>query len=90
MRINPINNVNNVYKANKTSKAYGATNVSSSKDTLALSDFAKDLQIAKGAVTNAPDIRQAKVDDIRQQMEAGTYNVSASMLADKLLKQQTE
>lgn len=90
MRINGINGVNNVYKANKVNKAYGTSNVSTSKDTLAISDFAKDLQIAKQAVTNAPDVRQAKIDDIKSQMEAGNYNISAAQVADKLLKQYSE
>lgn len=90
MRINGINGVNNVYKPSKMNKAYGADSVSTSTDTLAISGFAKDLQIAKQAVSNAPDVRQTKIDDIKQQMEAGNYNVSASKVADKLLKQYFE
>ncbi|PKM52690.1 MAG: flagellar biosynthesis anti-sigma factor FlgM [Firmicutes bacterium HGW-Firmicutes-7] len=90
MRINGVNNVNNVYKSNKTNKAYAASGVSTSKDTLAISDFAKELQVAKQAVNSAPDVRQAKVDEIKQQMEAGQYNISASQLADKLLNKYFE
>lgn len=90
MRINGLNNVGNVYKSNKSSKAYGATSVSGSKDTLAISDFAKELQVAKQAVDHAPDVRQAKVDEIRGQMEAGKYNITASQLADKLLNKYFE
>jgi len=90
MRINGLNNVNNVYKNNKATKAYGASSVSGSKDTLAISGFAKELQVAKQAVDHAPDIRQARVDEIKQQMEAGKYNVTASQLADKLLNKYFE
>lgn len=90
MRINGLNNVNNVYKSNKATKTYGASNVGGSKDTLAISDFAKELQVAKQAVDHAPDIRQARVDEIREQMEAGKYNVTASQLADKLLNKYFE
>ena len=90
MRINGLNNVNNVYKNNKASKAYGASSVSSSKDTLAISDFAKELQVAKQAVDHAPDVRQARVNEIKEQMEAGKYNVTASQLADKLLNKYFE
>ena len=85
MRINGVNKVNNIYKTNKASKAYGSSKVSTSKDTLNISDFAKELQVAKKAVQNAPDIRQAKVEEIKKQMEAGTYNVTAAQLADHLL-----
>lgn len=86
MRIDGTNNVSAVYKSNKAAKAYGATNVSTSKDTLAISDFAKSLQSAKQAVDNAPDIRQSRVDEIMLQMEAGTYNISAKQVADKILE----
>ncbi|MBC7958529.1 MAG: flagellar biosynthesis anti-sigma factor FlgM [Vallitaleaceae bacterium] len=84
--INGVNGVNNVYKSTKSNKAYGAESISSSKDTLALSPFAKELQVAKQAVSSAPDVRQPIVDDIKQRMEAGSYNISASQLAEKLLK----
>lgn len=86
MRINGINNVSNVYKSNKAGKAYGLSSTSSQKDTFAISDFAKELQVARQAVENAPDIRQDKVDEIKKQLEAGTYNVTAAMVADKLIE----
>lgn len=85
MRINGIQGVNQVYNANKAKKAYGSSSVASSKDTLALSDFAKELSVAKTAVGQATDVRQAKVDDIKQQMQAGTYNITAAQIADKLI-----
>ena len=85
MRINGIQGVNQVYNTNKLKKAYGSTDVSSSKDTLALSDFAKELSVAKASVEQAPDVRQGRIDEIKKQMEAGTYNVTASMLADKMI-----
>lgn len=90
MRIDGVNNVNNVYKTKKAKNVYGTANVSSSKDTLAISDFAKTLQSTQQAVSDAPDVRQEKVDDIKQRMEAGNYNVTASQLADKLLKKYFE
>lgn len=85
MRINGIHGVNQVYKANKAKKAYGASASVNSKDTLALSDFAKELSVAKSAVDQTPDVRQTRVDEIKQQMEAGTYNITASQIADKLI-----
>jgi negative regulator of flagellin synthesis FlgM len=87
MRINGIQGVNQVYKPNKAQKAYGSSSVASGKDTLALSDFAKELSVAKAAVNKTPDIRQAKVDEIKQQMQAGTYNITASQVADKIISQ---
>lgn len=85
MRIDGVNNVNSVYKANKAQKAYGTTSVSSSKDQFAISSFAKELQGAQKVVSNTPDVRMSVVDDLKQRMEAGKYNVTASQIADKLL-----
>lgn len=85
MRINGINNVNAIYKTNKAKKAYGSTDVKKSSDTVAISDFAKELSIANNAVKHTSDIRTDKVGTIKSQMEAGTYNVSASEVADKLI-----
>ena len=87
MRINGIQGVNQAYKPNKTQKAYGSSSVAAGKDTLALSDFAKELSVAKAAVNKTPDVRQAKVDEIKQQMEAGTYNITATQVADKIIDQ---
>ncbi len=90
MRINGLNNVNSIYKTNKANKAYGTSSAEPSKDTLAISDFAKELQVAKQAVDMAPEIRESRVEGIRQQMEAGQYNIAASQLADKLLNRYFE
>ncbi|MDF1618070.1 flagellar biosynthesis anti-sigma factor FlgM [Petrocella sp. FN5] len=87
MRINGIQGVNQAYKPNKAQKAYGSSSVAAGKDTLALSDFAKELSVAKAAVSKTPDVRQAKVDEIKQQMEAGTYNITAAQVADKIIAQ---
>jgi len=85
MRINGINAMSQVYNANKAKKAYGTQNTANSKDTVALSDFAKELSVAKTAVDQTPDVRQTRVDDIKQQMLAGTYNVTAAQIADKMI-----
>lgn len=73
-------------KRKKVANAYGASSAPSGKDSFALSPFGKELSIAKQAVSQTPDVRQAKVDEIKKQMEAGTYNISASQVADKILK----
>jgi len=85
MRINGINKLNSVYKANKVCKAYDSLKAKDNKDVLDKSNVAKEMQVAKKAVENAPDIRETKVKKIKEKMEAGTYNVTAAQLADRLL-----
>lgn len=36
-------------------------------------------------VKSAPEIRQDKVDQIRNQIEAGTYNISGKKVAEKIV-----
>ena len=86
MRINGISNVNQVYNANAAKKAYGSAKAGNNKDTVALSDFAKELSVAKSAVDQTPDVRESRINEIKQQMQAGTYNISAAQVADKLLE----
>ena len=45
----------------------------------------KDYQIAKNAVAAAPDVREDKVNAIKQALASGTYNVSMEEVADKLI-----
>ena len=87
MRINGIQNVNQVYNTKKANKGYGSTNVAGGKDSAQFSAIAKELSIAKQAVDQTPDVRQARIDEIKQQMEAGTYNISAAQVADKIISQ---
>ena len=87
MRISGVNNVDPVYKAKKANKIYNAHGTQSSKDVVTLSTFAKDLAVAKKEVKQAPDVRMDRVKQLKAQIEAGEYNVSASQIADKMLEQ---
>jgi negative regulator of flagellin synthesis FlgM len=90
MRINGINNVNGLYKPGKVSKSVEAKGTSTGKDSLAISSFARELQVAQQSVHSAPDVRQARVNEIKEQMEAGKYNVTASQVAEKLVNKYFE
>ena len=85
MRIDGINKVGSVYNKSgaKVEKLYSTTK---EKDSLNISDFGKELQIAKKAVGNAPDIRRDKVDAIKNQIVSGSYNVSAEEVANKIVE----
>jgi flagellar biosynthesis anti-sigma factor FlgM len=61
------------------------TQPSASADSVTLSDSARSLAAARDAVQNAPDVRDEKVAEIKQQVADGTYSVSARVLARKML-----
>jgi negative regulator of flagellin synthesis FlgM len=56
-------------------------------DSVTLSDSARLLAAARDAVKNAPDVRDQKVAEIKQQVTDGTYSVSARLLARKMLNE---
>lgn len=84
MRIDAYNKISQVYNANKSSSQPKAKG-SSFSDKLEISETGHAIQVAKKAIKNEPDIRQAKVDDIKNRIETGTYNVTMQEVADKLL-----
>ena len=85
MRIDSIKKVDQIYQ-----KASAKNNIQSTKkntsDRIEISNLGRDLQVAKKAVQEADDIRWDKVNEIKQRMKSGTYNVSAEEIADKMVE----
>lgn len=50
-----------------------------------LSTLAKDIQQAKKALSEVPDVREDKVQEIKNRIEKGTYNVSGEAIAGKMV-----
>ncbi|GAB4428683.1 MAG: hypothetical protein Kow0031_08980 [Anaerolineae bacterium] len=78
--VNPVNN----------SKAVAAYSETGSKFTsqsaeVSLSDDALALQRIMQAAQETPDVRADIVQQLRSEIEAGTYKVDVNSLADKLL-----
>jgi len=55
------------------------------EDKVSLSDASRDMQTAKQAVASAPDFRQEKVDEIKQAVENGRYEIDAGKVAEKMI-----
>lgn len=84
MRIDAFNKVSQLYQTNNVKNATKAKG-SSFRDMLEISQTGKDYQVARQIVARTPDVRDDRVNDIKQQMEAGTYDISAEAIADKLV-----
>ncbi|HWT73667.1 MAG TPA: flagellar biosynthesis anti-sigma factor FlgM [Mobilitalea sp.] len=84
MRIDAFNKISELYKTSGVKNTAKAKN-SSFNDMLELSQAGKDYQIAKQVVARTPDVREATVNDIKQRMEAGTYNITINDVAEKLV-----
>ncbi len=56
-----------------------------STDGLEVSDFGRDLNVARKAAKETPDVRQDLVEDIRARYKAGRYEVDTNAIAQKIL-----
>lgn len=87
MRIGAYNQIAQIYgtqsvKKNSNSSTIGTT---SSLDQVSFSTVGKDMQVAKAALADVPDVREDKVSALRESIANGTYQVSAESFADKLM-----
>ncbi|MEA1976187.1 MAG: flagellar biosynthesis anti-sigma factor FlgM [Bacillota bacterium] len=87
MKIYNNPNVNKIMKQyqNNVSKTNEVGKVGFKKDKLEISSGAKEFQIAMDAVKKLPDVRQDKVDEIKEKISKGKYNPSAKDVAKKML-----
>ncbi len=84
MRVEALSQVSQMYQAAKAKKAAQKTDARE-KDRYEASRSARDYQIARNAVAAAPEIREEKVEKIKEALSSGTYNVSAQEIADKMV-----
>ena len=84
MRIDAMSKVSQLYQSNTTKKV-AKTESARRTDRVEISRAGMEFQIAQQAVHAAPDIREDKVQALKEQMQAGTYNISMDDLAEKLL-----
>lgn len=84
MRIDAYNKVNQLYNTSNVKKATKPTGGSFS-DKLEISQKGKDYRVAKQIVAQAPDVREDRVKEIKKQIESGTYNISMTEVADKVV-----
>ncbi|MBS5793539.1 MAG: flagellar biosynthesis anti-sigma factor FlgM [Lachnospirales bacterium] len=85
MKITNLFNTTNIYnKSNVNDKKLEKTK--KSNDSFVVSDKARDFQTVLKAISNSPDVREEKVNDIIKKMEQGSYNISSEDIANKLLR----
>lgn len=85
MRIDAYSQISQVYGVNTKMKTSSASKVYSA-DKVEISSFGQDLQIAKKAVSESPDVRAERVAELKAKVQNNTYEVDAESFADMLLK----
>ncbi len=86
MRVDAYNQVSMVYAAAGKTQVRKTAKTSATEDKLEISQLGKDYQVAKAAVAQADDVREDRVEAVKQQYQSGKYNVSANKLAAKLIE----
>ncbi|MDZ7672936.1 MAG: flagellar biosynthesis anti-sigma factor FlgM [Halanaerobiales bacterium] len=84
---------NNDINMNKIMKAYQNLNQQDNNnvkkqtklDQVNISNEAKEIQNIKETLENKSEIRQEKVDQIKNQIQNGTYQVDSQKIAEKII-----
>ena len=85
MRVDAYNQITQIYQTTNT-KAKNTSRKGKTSDCLELSQTGRDYQIAKQAVKDVADIREERVNQIKEQMQSGTYQVTGEEFAEKILE----
>ncbi|KAB3526649.1 flagellar biosynthesis anti-sigma factor FlgM [Alkaliphilus serpentinus] len=56
------------------------------KDQLELSGAAKEFQIAMKAYKDLPEVREEKVNELKEKIQQGRYNISGKEIAEKIIE----
>lgn len=87
MRINNSQNVQQILKAyNKNvSKVKKTEEAKFKSDKIEISESAKDFQVAMKALSDVPEVREEKVEELKKKIADGKYQPSAQDIAKKML-----
>ncbi|MBF0101128.1 MAG: flagellar biosynthesis anti-sigma factor FlgM [Desulfobacterales bacterium] len=55
------------------------------QDVVSLSEGSKEMQIAKKAIDSEGEDRMEKLDQLRQQIRSGKYEINARQIAEKMI-----
>ncbi len=87
MRIDAYSQIQQIYQPKPVQKTASVARTGGSfLDNLQISSVGKDIQTAKQAVAQAPDVRRDVIAPIKAGIADGTYSVSTESFADKLLE----
>jgi len=85
-KIENIANIQNLDKV-KGKEMKGKPEAVGAKDQVTVSERAKEIGRLQAEVNNIPDVRQQRIEEIKNAINAGTYNVKGEAVAGKILKE---
>jgi negative regulator of flagellin synthesis FlgM len=84
-----IEKIGGLYEADaaakaKAKKGYGINSVQSARDEAEFSSFAVELARVSAELKNVPEVRQERVDALKEKVEAGEYRPPLEKVAHNL------
>lgn len=86
MRINKLDNIFQVYNKNSGVKKVKAKAGNKETDEIKISEKAMEFQFAMQKIKEVEDVRLDKVDQIKKQVQSGTYEVDGKKIAEKIFE----
>lgn len=86
MRINKTDNVFQIYNKNQGVNKVKTDKLPKDGDLIKISDDAINYQHALQKLKDVEEIRTEKVEAIKAQIQAGTYEISGEKIAEKMLE----
>jgi negative regulator of flagellin synthesis FlgM len=80
----PVQNSRNTAAQSATKSSTGLK-PSAGEDTVKISTTHSDLQLLKANLANIPEVRVAKVNALRQQVNSGQYKPDSQKVADAII-----
>jgi negative regulator of flagellin synthesis FlgM len=79
------NNVQRLESSPLSERVRKSGGASSDSDRIELSVRSREIAHFNDLIQSTPDIRESRVNEVRMQLENGTYNVKAEKIAEKII-----
>lgn len=79
------NGMQRVESPQKTEQSVKSGGAYSETDRLELSVRGREIAHLNELIQSVPDVREQKIEQIRRELENGTYNVKAEKIAEKII-----
>lgn len=83
--ISKILSVYNKQQIKSNKKQDNKTNSLNFKDELSISNEAKEIQQLMKKLKDIPDVREEKINEIKERIKSGTYEINPEKIAEKML-----
>jgi len=80
-----IKNVQRLDSPQQSERSQVSSGVHSDSDRLELSVRSREISHLEELIQSTPDIREDRVNQIRNALDSGTYNVKAEKIAEKII-----